>query len=295
MKLSYFREFLVLSRHLNFSTAAKQLNMTQPGLSRHISRLEKEIGIQMFERNTHSVELTKKGAQFLRGIQKIIDDYDFLSEAVVKGGMEKITIGVPYYGINRYLSNIVSLFESANPKVKISYLPAYPDAIITGLLAKQVDVAVLPKVDFSDSEKLVFQDVFNESIVVLVNKNNPLAEKTGIRINDLKDETLIILQGIWGTALFEEWCKFCRQRGFYPSKKTLEAKTIEEAALSVKPDNGVMLLPEHLKQANISGNVKFIDILDKDVYFPISLVHHPENQNPITKKFIQFYLQRHDR
>lgn len=293
MKLSYLKEFIVLSKYLNFSVAAKRLHMTQPGLSRHISGLENEVGVKLFDRDTHGVKLTDKGEHFLRGVQKIIDDYDFLCEAVAKGGMEKITIGVPYYGVRKYLSHVVSSFESANSMAQLNYLPAYPDEIIAGLFSKQVDVAVLPRVDFPHAEDLVFHDAFIEPVVLLVNRNNPLARRTGVHIRDLKNEELITLKGVWGTALFEEWYDFCVQRGFSPSRKTLETRTIEEAALSVKSDKGVMLLPEHLKQVNFSGNVTFIDVFDEDFYLTISLIHHPENRNPIIEKFIRFYLQQY--
>jgi len=295
MKLSYFREFIALSRHLNFSIAASQLHMTQPGLSRHISGLEKEIGIKLFERDTHVVKLTEEGKHFLGGIQKIIDDYDFLCEAVSKGGMEKITIGVPYYGVKKYLSNIIMLFESANPRVKINYLPAYPDAIINGLFSKEVDVAVLPRVNFLNSQDLIFHDVFNESVVILVNRNHRLATRTGVQVADLQNEYFISLVGFWGDALFEDWCELCHRRGFHPPRKKLETRSIEEAALSIKPDSGVMLLPEHLKEANISGNITCVDILDEDCSFAISLVRHPENQKPIIEKFISFYLKHSDK
>ena len=290
MKLSYFREFVVLAKHLNFSIAANHLHMTQPGLSRHISGLEREIGIKLFERDTHGVQLTEKGEHFLKGIEKILNDYDFLCEAVAKGGIEKITIGVPYYGVKRYLSHVISPFESANPRLKINYMPAYPDAIVTGLLAKQVDVAVMPKVSYPFSEDLIFHDAFKEPVVLLVNHSHTLALKTAVHADEIKNENFITLKGDFGDALFEEWDKFCRKRGFAPPKKVLETATIEEAVLNMKPESGIMMLPGHLKQANLSGNVKWIDLLDEESYLTISLIHHADNRNPITKKFINFYL-----
>lgn len=283
---------MVLSKCLNFSFAAKQLNMTQPGLSRHISRLENEVGIKLFKRDTHQVKLTRKGKQFSIGIQKILDDYDFLCESVTKGGLKKITIGVPYYGVNRYLSHVMNSFESAYLNVKIDYLPAYPDEIISGLLSMQVDVAVLPRVDFLNFENLVFNDAFFESVVLMLNKSHPLAKKTGVTIAELKNEKFIFLKGNWGDALFEYVCDFCHEQGFVPPEKTTELETIEAAALNMKPDSGVMMLPGHLQEANISGNVKCINILDENCYLTISLVHHPENQNPIIDTFIRYYLKQ---
>lgn len=291
MKLSHLREFIVLSKYLNFSVAARHLHMTQPGLSRHISGLEKEVGIKFFERDTHGVRLTERGEQFLLGVQKIINDFDFLCESVAKGGTDKITIGVPYFGVKRYLSHVISFFKSTYPGVKLNYLPAYPDAIITGLLSKQVDVAVMPRVDDLFPEDLVIHDAFIESVVLLVNRNHSLANRTGVQAAEIINEKFITLKGKFGDALFAEWYEFCRNHGFVPPKKAMEMDTIEEAALNMKPDSGVMMLPGHLKQANISENIKGIDILDEDFHLTISLIHHSDNQNPVTESFINFYLK----
>lgn len=291
MRIRYFREILVLSEYLNFSLAARHLHMTQPGLSRHISAIENELGVTLFERDTHRVRLTDKGARFLQGIEKIIEDYDFLCEAVRTGDLEKITIGVPYFGVNRYLSHIVKSFEAAYPAVRISYLPAYPDTIIAGLFSKKVDVAVMPKVHFHGSDDLVFHGAFNESIVALLNKAHPLAVRTGVFTRELENEKFITLKGGFGDALFEYWYDFCRAGKRSLPKRTLATNTIEEAALSMKPESGVMLLPGHLKEANISKEIKCIDILDEDCFLTISLVHHPRNTNPAIKEFIDFYLK----
>jgi DNA-binding transcriptional LysR family regulator len=186
----------------------------------------------------------------------------------------------------------MSLFESAHTQVKIDYLPTYPDEIIAGLLSMKVDIAVLPKVDFLSVENLVFHDLFKEPIVLMLNRNHPLAKKRGVKFNDLKNENFIFLKGDWGDALFHDLCEFCRQRGFTPPQKAEETPTIEAAAFSMKPDTGVMLLPEHLRDANISEDVKCIHINEKDCYLTVSLVHHPENPNPIIDKFIRHYQKQ---
>lgn len=291
MRFSYLRELTVLARYLNFSLAANHLHMTQSGLSRHIATLEKKIGIKLFERNTHKVTLTEQGEEFLRGTHKILDDYDFLCESVSKGGLQKITIGFVNFNFERYLSHIMSLFESAHPGVKTNYLPAYPDAILSGLLSKQVDVAILPRINVPISKDLVFQDVDNESVVLMLNRSHPLSTRTGVRIAELEGEKFITLEGQFGDAMFENWSESFRKRGLGLPKIALKTKTIEEAALRMKSDTGVMMLPRHLKEASIFDNIKAVDIIDEDCNLKICLVHHLENKNPIVEKFISFYLK----
>lgn len=291
MRISYLREFIVLSRYLNFSAASEYLNMTQPGLSRHISTLEIEIGVKLFRRNTHSVELTEAGKQFLKGIQKLVADYDALCERVAGTTLTQLCIGVPYFGINDYLSFVISDFASDYPNIQINYLAVYPDEIIEGLLSKKVDVAVFPHVEFVHSDRLRFHDAFKEPLTLALNRKHPLARKKSLRIRDLKNEGFISIKGNYGHALFEYEYDFCRRCGFEP-EIIMATDTVEAAVLKMKPDRGVMLLPRHIRDANISRNIKWVDIMDEDCFFVVSLVHHTENHNPTVQQFVEYYLKR---
>lgn len=290
MKIVYFREFIALAKYLNFSVASELLNMTQPGLSRHIAMLEKDVGIALFERNTHRVRLTQAGTQFLEGIKRIVNDYDALCEKVLRGGAEQLHIGVPYFGINRYLSDMVSDFESSHPQVKLKYLPAYPEAIIDALLARQVDLAILPRVDSPNSGRLIFHDAFREPLTVMMHRAHLLASRKRLHLIDLKEERFISMHGYYSGAMVEYQHDFCRMVGYDP-RTLLTVKTIEEAVLNMKPDMGVMLMPGHLKEATISANVKCIDLADSQCCLTVSLCHHPENNNPLIKPFIEHYLK----
>ena len=65
MDLNLLKEFTLLARYLNYSRAARELNLNQPTLSRHIVQLEEELGVQLFLRDRQSVALTEAGRLFL--------------------------------------------------------------------------------------------------------------------------------------------------------------------------------------------------------------------------------------
>lgn len=54
MNTEWLQEYIVFARHLNFSSAAKTLNMAQPTLSKHMIALEKWVGVPLIERGTPS-------------------------------------------------------------------------------------------------------------------------------------------------------------------------------------------------------------------------------------------------
>ena len=89
MPISILREFIVLSKNLNFSKTARQLYITQSVLSKHIALLERKIGLTLLIRGHHNVELTDVGKLFLKEAIAIVNRYD--------EGMKKVKMAV--YGI----------------------------------------------------------------------------------------------------------------------------------------------------------------------------------------------------
>ena len=88
MDITILREFTTLARILNYSKAAEALFIAQPTLSKHISLLEKEVGVKLFLRSTQKVELTQAGRIMLESGEKILLEFNSM-----KRNLEKCTEG----------------------------------------------------------------------------------------------------------------------------------------------------------------------------------------------------------
>ena len=71
--LHYFR---VVAEEMNFTQAARRLNMSQPPLSKHIKELESQLGVVLFKRTTRSMTLTPAGRTLLRNVERLLDQAD---------------------------------------------------------------------------------------------------------------------------------------------------------------------------------------------------------------------------
>lgn len=71
--------FMAVARERNFTRAAKSLGVSQPAVSQNIAELEKNVGVQLFERERGDVSLTEKGRTFMMFAERIIKDYEDLN------------------------------------------------------------------------------------------------------------------------------------------------------------------------------------------------------------------------
>lgn len=85
MEIRQLRSFLAVADTLNFSRAAQSLFLSQSALSRQIMDLEKEVGLNLFERNTRRVELTEAGRLLLTQARELLDRWDHLSAEIRDG------------------------------------------------------------------------------------------------------------------------------------------------------------------------------------------------------------------
>ena len=72
MEIRQLKYFLKVAEALNFSEASRRLYITQSTLSQQISHLEQEIGLPLFESNSHGVDLTEAGKELRPYSQKAV-------------------------------------------------------------------------------------------------------------------------------------------------------------------------------------------------------------------------------
>ncbi|HEY2493203.1 MAG TPA: LysR family transcriptional regulator, partial [Paenibacillus sp.] len=125
MELRQLQYALQIAAERNFSRAADKLHIAQPSLSQQLSKLEKEIGVLLFQRNTSSVELTHAGAAFMEQAQKIVDAVELLHQEMtdisqLRGG--KVVIGsMPITG-SHLLPYVLPVFRQTYPDIEITLL-----------------------------------------------------------------------------------------------------------------------------------------------------------------------------
>ena len=185
------------AKHKNITKAAEELYISQPSLSNQIIKLEDELGIKLFERKKHRVELTEAGQVFVDSAQLILNSFGKLEELMGEyASMNKgsINIGLLPVITSMKIPDYLYEFQNRFPNIDIKLLEAGSSALINLILKKEIDVAFAILSD-SALEKLKNElnivQLRKDKIVVVVSEGHRLASKKHIDISELAGERLI--------------------------------------------------------------------------------------------------------
>ena len=127
MLLESLREFVVFSKYLNLTHAAKQLHMSQPNLGKHLKKLEAELGFALIDYSGKKLRLTPAGAVFLSDIQQELEQIDKTISTCKKyaeSGTREILVQDPPYHDNasRLLLSILNYIKTTNYDTHVRFV-----------------------------------------------------------------------------------------------------------------------------------------------------------------------------
>ena len=118
--LNGLRAFEAAARHLSFTNAAQELNVTQTAISHQIRRLEEELGLRLFERKNRSLVLTPKAAEYLPGIRAAFQDLRFATDRLLRKDDDKVlTISLMTSLATKWLLPRLSSFQEQHPDIDV--------------------------------------------------------------------------------------------------------------------------------------------------------------------------------
>ncbi|MFV9924493.1 MAG: LysR substrate-binding domain-containing protein [Francisella endosymbiont of Hyalomma scupense] len=250
----------------SFITASEKCFVSQPALSMQIKKFEEYIGIQIFERGTKQVLITKSGMKIVNQAYKILDEVNNLkkiAEPLLENGKISISIGAfptlcPYL-----MPKILPAIKRDFPNLSIAVVEEKTDILVKMLDQGKIDFALLatPTENYQFKRKKVFDDKF----YVAVAKTNLLAKNKQICVKEIVKYNLMLLDE--GHCLRDQTLKLCALREFNNNFKGSSLETLKQM---VSIDEGITLVPKIA--CTKAENVKYIDIDNRDFYREIDLV-----------------------
>lgn len=200
MDLRPLRYFIAVAECQHMTRAAEQLHITQSTLSHSIQQLEAELKVPLFDRVGRGIRLTQAGELFLGFAQRAMKEVENGLAAIVE--LENVVAGRLRVGVipsinSSVMSRAVSRFASTYPKVQLTVDEMGAISIEEELEQGRLDLAVA--LSPTTSPEVVAESLFEERLMLFVNRDSPLAGQTSVRASALARIRLALLPHIFAT------------------------------------------------------------------------------------------------
>lgn len=186
--IRHIRQVDALARHKNFARAAKDLNMTQPGLSRAIQSLEDNLGVKLFDRHTREITPTifgkhiiKFGSTLLKDAQRMQTDLQILK----KGDKGELRIGSGPIPAEIFMGKVLGMIMSSHPKLHINVIVERPPKLIGMLKKREIDVMIGDTRPVDDIDGLDVTDLPQHPICYVCRRDHPMAKQKTVHFKHI--------------------------------------------------------------------------------------------------------------
>jgi DNA-binding transcriptional LysR family regulator len=196
MELRHLRYFAAVGETLNFTRAAARLRLAQPALSRQVSDLEDELGVDLLKRTSHGVILTEEGKLFLeeaRAILKRADESIAKVRALARGEFGELQIGyVPPLDLHM-LPRALAEFHKTNSGVKVVLHDLGSDDICNELRNGTLHLGLMMQPSEESTAGIQFEEIGRYPFFVAMAAGHRLLKMKNISPATLASEPLAVL------------------------------------------------------------------------------------------------------
>lgn len=286
--------FLTVAAEGSFSKAAEKLYVSQPYLSQHVLRLEKEFGVKLLDRSQTPLRLTEAGSIYAKYLesskrleQKLLSDYDALSQ----NREQTLRLALSSWRAGVLLPDVLPTYAAQYPQVRLDVME-YPTNELYGLVAgDKADLAVM-NTTLDTPESITAETIVQERILLVGNRRNPVTQAFlavrehghPINLHALENERVVLMRP--GTFLSN------RVRNYLDKEQvTLRCVTYSTnaaTALGLAARNyGFCFLNEIGVRSAPGDELAFFDFDTPDMTHPLCAVYKSSSYlRPIARAFI---------
>ncbi len=284
--LKQLYSFEAVVRLGGFTSASKELHITQPAVYMQVQQLQKNIGAKLFNINGKTITPTFIGKKIYETAVKAINVVENSKLEINQSlnpdsGHLQIAVATT---ANSFVSNLLSKFKKEFPKMTFYMDVTNRHALLDNLKNKNADLVIMgepPK-----NIPLISKAFMKNPLIAIVHPDNELLSKKKISIKDLNKETLLTREIGSGTRITIE-----RFTGL-DFNSDIQINSNEAIVEAVQAGLGIGFVSKHSVSLQLKNNIiKQLDVAPFPIIRQWHIVHHAEAElSPIARRFKQFVI-----
>jgi len=286
MELRQLRYFVTLAGELHFGRAAKRLALTQPPLTQAIQKLERELGVRLFERTQRRVALTHAGKAFLDEARHTLARADGAVERArraSRGEVGRLAVGFLANTAYTLLPLVLRDFVRGYPGVTLDLRELTIPQQLDALRRENIDVGLMrpPLVD----AELVSETILEERFVLALPSAHPLCAMRRVPVRRLAGESFVMFPRTAGFVFHDLIMGFCQRAGFAP-RVAQEVNQTHAVIGLVSAGLGVALVPASAQKIALAG-VEYRPLHESTPLAQVSVAWRRADSSPVVAAFLQ--------
>jgi DNA-binding transcriptional LysR family regulator len=202
VELRHLEYFVAVAAELNFSRAAQRIHVVQSALSAAVSRLEKELDVELFDRSKRQIALTPAGEVFLQHAREVIHTAH-RARTSVDAFREQLTGTVTLGTLMSWgtldLAAALEEFRRSNPLLTVRLRQSLTGSAghLTAIVDGQMDLALV-SITSTESQLVALRELMREPMVFVCESSHPLADRARVQLTDFAGHDLINFPLGWG-------------------------------------------------------------------------------------------------
>lgn len=289
MELRHLRYFQAVAREEHFGRAAQAIRVAQPALTRQIRQLEKELGLQLFERLPRGVRLSTAGHAFLEETNAILDQ---VQRSITRAkGYASGHFGTVRVGFSEIASRHAEVpsrilnFRTNEPNIELDLLPMASQNQIEAVRSGALDVAIVYDAHHAEADlgALDYCDIGASNIMLALYSGHKLAKRT-IRMADLAGEKFLFPTRKAAPRYYDRLMQACLTHGFSPNIiQETPTHSILLSLVSVGMGVGFTEFAHHASQES----VLLRKVKDLDLSYRLNLIWRKSTASPSVRRFVE--------
>lgn len=301
MDTRYLKEFVELSRRLNFTSTAKALNLSQPSLSNHVKVLERELGTRIIERPVAGgqARLTASGRLFLETantVLKALGDCEARIAELEHQTQGRVLVRTPRNEFSRPLLPYVQRYRETHPLVEVVLLPWIDTDGAADVESGDVDIAFYgPRNpdDGGDDGGVAFAPFMQEHCFVWADSSDPVAgdERS---VGQLEGRTFVIPANQKRTSWISTYEEFSRVCGVRVNVVERYCDSLEDLLMSRVASDELVLCGEGLSSMfafSCRADRVLIDF-DPPIVLAQTVAYRSDPLNPAVESLVRYLRAR---
>lgn len=278
--------FMALAQAQTFTQAAQELYISQPALSKQISLLEQELGVQLFERSTRGLTLTFAGRILYDealGIIKYADD--MVHRVRIAGRVNSFTLRVgtmtPWAELT--LPPYIHEYRQQHVNVTVNLQRYVPSALFSKLRSGEVDVILFRTFKKTGTAEFNHKLLKKTRLCVVVHRSHPFARRESVGIAELKNQSIAMVSRKVNQESHNDMMELCRKAGFRPNI-AVECSLVESLYPMVLSQSMVTILSGDMEDY-VPHSLVFVR-LEESNEAELFALWRKEEENPYVQDFI---------